>query len=88
MIEDVLLTREEWDYAYTLARSRGVRQHKQSYELKHDAAQAQKKAQCLKLLEWLNGYCSDDEHAAYYNDEVRWECPDCILELEAVLKEG
>jgi len=45
------------------------------------------KAQCLKLLEWLEGYCDNDDHPEYYNDEVRWECPDCILELESKLKE-
>jgi len=53
------------------------------------------KAQCLKLLEWLRGRCT--EHPQY-DEEVggskrkfyplHQDCPECMLELESELKEG
>lgn len=98
MIEDVLLTREEWDYAYTLARSRGVKQHKKSYELKHDAAQAQKKAQCLKLLEWGQQECIEHKRiaklegigsypeATFETYETHFQCHECMAELRKQLE--
>ena len=56
------------------------------------------KAQCLKLLEWLKERC--EEHpilipAEYgviepsgYAYVCRFECPECMSELESKLKEG
>jgi hypothetical protein len=46
------------------------------------------RSQCLKLLEWLNGYCDNDDHPGYYSESQRCECGECMYELESKLKEG
>ena len=38
------------------------------------------------MLEWLQGYCENDDHPAYYADCSRYECCDCMSELEEELK--
>lgn len=57
------------------------------------------KAQCLKLLEWLQKYCIEHDHVQIvgsvedYQDAgcpqfERKDCPECMSELESKLKEG
>ena len=76
-IDEVLLTREEIKALI----------HK-TYTTSIDCDKAMAKAAQLKLLEWLNGYCDNDDHPGYYSDEIRWDCPECMSELESKLKEG
>jgi hypothetical protein len=60
------------------------------------AIEDEDKAQCLKLLEWLNepchehNYCHrdfDDNGTAVDVDVERRECPECMVLLELKLKE-
>jgi hypothetical protein len=48
------------------------------------------KAQCLKLLEWLKEECKEHYHMQplYRKSHIRrMACPECISELEAMLRE-
>ena len=38
------------------------------------------------ILEWLQGYCGNDDHPAHYADCSRYECCDCMSELEKELR--
>ena len=61
------------------------------YCQKHDCQFCQEmyKAQCLKLMEWLNGECYKhtpiDGETFYLH---RTECSECMSELESKLKEN
>jgi hypothetical protein len=47
------------------------------------------KAQALKLLEWLEKPCKEHYIAMRESYDVpRLDCPKCMSELEAILKEG
>ncbi len=48
------------------------------------------KAQCLKLLEWLNQSCphATDDFGEVCTQYARFNCPECMSELEALLKEA
>ena len=49
-------------------------------------AKAQDRKSRKGILEWLQGYCGNDDHPAHYADCSRYECCDCMSELEEELK--
>lgn len=74
MIEDVLLTVYEVNEHFDKPRAT-------EYELL--------RKQCLKLLDWLKGQCTEHSDRKSNNGQCRrMDCPQCISELESKLKEG
>ena len=80
---DVLLTHKEQNTIYNLLHSQG------GEHTNRELADANCKAQSLKLLEWLNKPCNIKQHHVC-EDTLGWprqDCRYCMSELESKLKE-